>query len=245
MAGIRHWGGAVERFEIADPRALRDGEVLIEVRASGVGYWDEVVRTGEWDLGRCPPLALGVEAAGVVRAIGAGVERWSAGDEVTTHPLPCEEFRWLPLGCRVAHELGDDGSLSTLSTRLIESARNAGELTVLPLGLVSAVVLGTVSGDLAGTRSMAEEADAPAAVGAGRAAPYGSLAVAAWEGREADVERLLLTFGQEMAARGEGEWSTADEWASAVLYNGLGRYQDAVVAAERASQQHHELGWST
>ncbi len=156
-----------------------------------------------------------------------------------------EEFRWLPLACRVAHELGDDASLSTLSDRLIESARNAGALTVLPLGLVSAVVLGTVSGDLAGARSMAEEVDALAAVGAGRSAPYGSLAVAAWEGREADVERLLLTFSQEMAARGEGEWSTAGEWASAVLYNGLGRYPDALVAAERASRQHHELGWST
>ncbi len=156
-----------------------------------------------------------------------------------------EEFRWLPLACRVAHELGDDRSLAALSTKLIESARNAGALTILPLGLVSAVVLGTVSGDLAGARSMAEEADALAAVGAGRSAPYGSLAVAAWEGREADVERLLLSFSQEMAARGEGEWSTAGELASAVLYNGLGHYQDALVAAERASQQHHELGWST
>ncbi len=156
-----------------------------------------------------------------------------------------EEFRWLPLVCRVAHELGDDRGLSALSTKLIESARNAGALTVLRLGLVSAVVLGTVSGDLAGARAMAEEADALAAVGAGRSAPYGSLAVAAWEGREAEVERLLLTFSEEMAARGEGEWSTAGEWASAVVYNGLGRYQDALVAAERASQQHHELGWST
>lgn len=97
VAGIRRWGGAIERFETADPRALRDGEVLIEVRAAGVGHWDDIVRTGEWDPGRCPPLALGVEAAGVVRAIGAGVERWSAGDEVTTHPLPLvDQGTWAP-----------------------------------------------------------------------------------------------------------------------------------------------------
>ena len=97
VAGIRRWNGAVERFETADPRALRDGEVLIEVRAAGVGQWDEVARRGEWDVGRGPPLALGVEAAGVVRAVGAGVERWSAGDEVVTHPLPLvDQGTWAP-----------------------------------------------------------------------------------------------------------------------------------------------------
>jgi len=156
-----------------------------------------------------------------------------------------EEFRWLPLACRVAHELGDDGSLLTLSTKLIESARNAGALSVLPLGLISALTLGALSGDLAHARSMAEEADAIGAAGAGRSAPYGSLVVAALEGREADVELLLVTFADEMAVRGEGEWSTAAEWASAVLCNGLGRYHDALIAAERAIEQQHELGWST
>jgi hypothetical protein len=40
VAGVRHWGAAVERFEVADPGPVREGEVLIEVRAAGVGYWD-------------------------------------------------------------------------------------------------------------------------------------------------------------------------------------------------------------
>ncbi len=97
VAGIRSWGAAVERFEIADPRPPRDGEVLIEVRAAGVGDWDEAARKGEWDLGRAPPLALGVEAAGVVRAIGPGVQRCSAGDQVLTHPLPLvDQGTWAP-----------------------------------------------------------------------------------------------------------------------------------------------------
>jgi len=97
VAGIRRWGGAVERFEIADPRALREGEVLIEVRAAGVGNWDELARRDEWDVGRKPPLALGVEAAGVVRALGPGVKRWSAGDHVLTHPLPLvDQGTWAP-----------------------------------------------------------------------------------------------------------------------------------------------------
>ena len=47
-----------------------------------------------------------------------------------------------------------------------------------------------------------------------------------------------------MIDRGEGEWLSAAEWASAVLNNGLGRYQQAFVVAERASEQDLELGWA-
>jgi len=39
---------------------------LIDVRACGVGNWDEFARAGDWDLGTRPPMALGVEAAGLV-----------------------------------------------------------------------------------------------------------------------------------------------------------------------------------
>jgi hypothetical protein len=45
--------------------------------------------------------------------------------------------------------------------------------------------------------------------------------------------------------RGEGLWLIATEWASAVLYNGLGRYEDALSAAEQAAEDPHELGLST
>jgi NADPH:quinone reductase-like Zn-dependent oxidoreductase len=42
-------------------------------------------------------MALGVEAAGTVAAAGAGVDRWSAGDEVLTHPLPlADQGTWAP-----------------------------------------------------------------------------------------------------------------------------------------------------
>jgi NADPH:quinone reductase-like Zn-dependent oxidoreductase len=84
-------------IEVADPRTQRDGEVLIEVRAAGVGKWDEIVRAGDWDVGRSPPMALGVEAAGVIAAVGPGVADWSVGDLVLTHPLPlAEQGTWAP-----------------------------------------------------------------------------------------------------------------------------------------------------
>lgn len=51
VAGIEQWGDAVRMVELADPRAPRAGEVLIEVRAAGVGNWDDIARVGN----RSPP----------------------------------------------------------------------------------------------------------------------------------------------------------------------------------------------
>ena len=87
-AGIETYGGQVTLLELAEPPPLDAGEVLIEVKAAGVASWDEIVRTGDWDVGRAPPLALGVEAAGEVVAVGPGVDWPVIGAGVLTHPLP-------------------------------------------------------------------------------------------------------------------------------------------------------------
>ncbi|MEV4313870.1 NADP-dependent oxidoreductase [Actinocrispum sp. NPDC049592] len=90
-AGIQRIDSAVEVLELPEPRALAADEVLIEVAAAGVGNWDEIVRTGGWDVGSTPPMALGVEAAGTVVAVGADVTDVVVGAEVLTHPLPLRE----------------------------------------------------------------------------------------------------------------------------------------------------------
>jgi hypothetical protein len=77
-AAARASGAAISRS-----RRGRD-----RVRAAGVVNWDEIVRTGAGDVGRRPPLVLGVEAAGVVVAVGEEVTSLAPGDEVLTHPLP-------------------------------------------------------------------------------------------------------------------------------------------------------------
>lgn len=72
-AGVRHIDGAVEFLELAEPRALRADEILLDVRACGVGNWDEFVRTGGWDVDARLPMALGVEAPDRVMAAGRAV----------------------------------------------------------------------------------------------------------------------------------------------------------------------------
>lgn len=87
-AGVERIGSAIQPLELPEPRPPKAGEVLLEVRASGIGNWDEFIRTGSWDTGVRPPMALGVEAAGLVASVGAGVRNLGPGDAVTTHSLP-------------------------------------------------------------------------------------------------------------------------------------------------------------
>jgi NADPH:quinone reductase-like Zn-dependent oxidoreductase len=87
-AGIDAFGGDVRLLELPTPRSPAPDEVIISVRSAGVGNWDEFVRVGDWDVGRQPPLALGVEAAGIVEAIGDDVSNVAPGDDVLTHPVP-------------------------------------------------------------------------------------------------------------------------------------------------------------
>ena len=57
------------------------GQLLVRVKAAGVGNWDALVREG-----RLPnenlPLILGYEVAGIVEAIGTEVSGFKPGDEV-------------------------------------------------------------------------------------------------------------------------------------------------------------------
>ena len=88
VAGIRALGGPVELFDVEEPTTPAPDEVLIDVAAAGIGNWDELVRTGSWQIGGPSPMALGTEAAGTVAAVGSGVTELREGDEVITHPLP-------------------------------------------------------------------------------------------------------------------------------------------------------------
>jgi NADPH:quinone reductase-like Zn-dependent oxidoreductase len=74
-AGVDRFGAAVRPMTLPDPRPLAPDEVPIGVKSAGVGNWDEFARVNDWGIGRRPPMALGVEAAGVVIAVGARINR--------------------------------------------------------------------------------------------------------------------------------------------------------------------------
>ena len=58
------------------------GEVLVAVKAAGVGPWDRLVREGQSGLGQALPLTLGSDISGTVAALGADVGVFALGDAV-------------------------------------------------------------------------------------------------------------------------------------------------------------------
>jgi DNA-binding CsgD family transcriptional regulator len=156
-----------------------------------------------------------------------------------------EGFGWLPLACRLCHDVWDDQGWHTLTSKLIELARQAGALTVLPGALLLGVAAALFGGEFATAASLAREAQAVAEVTGSHAGPYGPVVLAAWGGRDGLATQLIETVTTEMTTRGEGRWLTAAAWAAAVLNNGLGRYDQALAAAEQGSAYPAELGLAT
>lgn len=58
------------------------GQLLVRVKAAGVGPWDALVREGKSALHQPLPLILGSELSGIVEAIGTEVSGFKIGDEV-------------------------------------------------------------------------------------------------------------------------------------------------------------------
>jgi NADPH:quinone reductase-like Zn-dependent oxidoreductase len=69
-------------FEPQDALQPGDGEVLVRVKAAGVGPWDGWIRAGKSALPQPLPLTLGSDLAGVVEAVGPNVDTFARGDTV-------------------------------------------------------------------------------------------------------------------------------------------------------------------
>ena len=85
MQAIRvHEFGGLDVLIVEDvPRPTpQDGEVLLRVKAAGVGPWDAWIRSGRSVVPQPLPLTLGSDVAGLVESVGAGVTRFKAGDAV-------------------------------------------------------------------------------------------------------------------------------------------------------------------
>jgi DNA-binding CsgD family transcriptional regulator len=156
-----------------------------------------------------------------------------------------EEIRWHWLACHTAHDLWDDETWFAVSTRHLQMARDSGELATLPLALTARIYLHLYAGELATAASLIEEVGTVIAATGSNLAPYGALELAALQGRETDAAELIEERISEVVARGEGMGLTLIQNATALLHNGLGRYEEAFGAALEADEHPEELGVST
>jgi DNA-binding CsgD family transcriptional regulator len=147
-----------------------------------------------------------------------------------------EGIRWLSAACRAAMDLWDDESWFVLSARNVQLTRDAGALTVLPRALNLRAGVHLYSGHLAAAEELAEEAHEVSAAIAHPNVPYLRLNLAAHRGQQEETLRLIATSERDAVVRGEGRMIALGKYTTAVLYNGLGRYDDALAAARQATE---------
>ncbi|QJW35158.1 ATP-binding protein [Cellulosimicrobium protaetiae] len=165
---------------------------------------------------------------------------------VLADPDPSEAaMHWHPLAARVAHDLWDDRAWEAVTERTIEVARDQGRLRMLRAALMSGMALQLFAGRLPRAEAMSDECAVLVHTTGDIMPPYGPLVLAAWRGQEQPLAGLVADLEREAARRHEGQWISACAWASAMLQNGHGRYEEALVAAERAAAHPEELGIAT
>jgi DNA-binding CsgD family transcriptional regulator len=197
--------------------------------------------------GRAPDLLLDGLALLVTEGYGAGTPALRRallafrGQDISAE----EGLSWLWLASRAAMAVWDDETWHVLASRHIKLARDAGALSELPLAVRSRILLHAHAGELEPGTALIAEAQAVADATGIPLGPYGALGIAAFRGREAEATELIQATMDGVASRGEGRGVTS-QYAAALLYNGLGRYDEALAAAELVCQYDDVgvLGWS-
>jgi DNA-binding CsgD family transcriptional regulator len=152
-----------------------------------------------------------------------------------------EALRWGWLATAAAVMVWDYETCLDVATRGVLLAREAGALTVLAVSanvMAQALALG---GELGRARLLAAEADNVTEATGAHVAPYGALVLAGLEGREASAASLIQAAIDEFTAEGQGTAVQYARWARSVLLNGVGRYREAMEAAQEATDDTPEL----
>ncbi len=158
-----------------------------------------------------------------------------------TDAEPEEVLRWGWLATAAAVMVWDYDTCLAVSIRGVQVARDTGALTVLTVSvnvLAQAVALG---GEFGAAAALVAEADSVIEATGALVAPYGALVLAGMRGRVADASPLIEDTIAEATAGGQGTAVQYARWTNAVLLNGLGRYREALVAAQEASADTPEL----
>ena len=157
-----------------------------------------------------------------------------------------EGLSWLWLAGMAAMAVWDDETWHILASRHVKLARDAGALSELPLAVRSRYLLHAHAGELEQGAALIAEAQAVADATGSQLGPwpYGGVG-AAFRGREAEATELIQATMDGVTSRGDGR-GVGSEYAAALLYNGLGRYDQALAAAELVCEYDDlgVLGWS-
>jgi len=222
--------------------------VAIFTGGSGGTSWQDVGRAAL----RAPPPpgpkqaddllldGLTAQASGGYRAglpeLRGALRMLAAGPKGTPTPGAVSVL-WLT--CHVAMNLWDDDSFVRVAGQLVAAARATGNVLDYPSAFGMAATASMLTGDLVAAASYIEQADAVIAVMRAIPLSHGRRALAAWQGAEAPADPRPVRSDDDRAANlGISAYTTA------LLCNGLGRYQQAADAASTVSERVGQLGFT-
>jgi DNA-binding CsgD family transcriptional regulator len=146
-----------------------------------------------------------------------------------------ESLRWGWMATAGSNALWDDQGLYEVCRRNIRLARQSGALEYLPLYLIAYATTTARAGDARSASSLIAEADVVAQMTGTRLVPFAAeLHLASLHGNEAEF--LPLSAAATQGAHGAPDQGVmVAELSTAILLNGLSRYEDALDAASRVS----------
>jgi DNA-binding CsgD family transcriptional regulator len=148
-----------------------------------------------------------------------------------------DRLQYGPMAQGAAIALWEEDDQRAILIRQVRLARTVGALDQLPIDLVALAIDDVWRGDFAGAVSLIAECDAVCEVtGGSSVAPFAAMFLGALRGNEEEVTPLIEATLAAAEAAGQGGAVTGARWAAAVLHNGLGRYAEAMTAAEEATQ---------
>jgi DNA-binding CsgD family transcriptional regulator len=172
-----------------------------------------------------------------------GAARVFAGEGLTAR----ERLRWGWLASAPTYAVWDNEATRAVAACQVQLVRDAGALEQLPVYLSSLGGATLRAGDFAAVASLiAETKDVAAATGA-RLLPFTALLLAALTGRETEASTLIRATIDQAEGTGQESATTMAQYAAAVLYNGLRRYEEAMTAARQACWDPVDLyvsGWA-
>jgi DNA-binding CsgD family transcriptional regulator/tetratricopeptide (TPR) repeat protein len=160
-------------------------------------------------------------------------------------PVTREQVRWLWIVLTVATALWDEDSYQALGSVHLDLVRETGALAELPIAINSAAGVHIRRGELDVAASLIGEAETAIEATGNRIVPYAAISIAILRGQEDAARDLIKATTKELAHAGDGAGVTLVHSATAELYNGLGRYDEALAAAQQAADDPTDLFFAT